>query len=311
MPDSLLPPPLAPGDTIAVFHPAGPVREPANFDSGLRLLRDLGLRVRHHPPSGSGPDYLAAADEERLRELHRLWADEEVKGLIAARGGYGCLRLVAQLDFSFMGRHPKWLIGFSDLSVLLNALYQQTGMIGLHGPVVTSLARMDRRALEIFKEQLGGIFRPMASIPGLEVLRGGPGQGTLIGGNLTSLVHMIGTPWQPSFDTAVLFLEDTGEAEYKLDRMLTQLFCCGLLDNLAGLILGNFDPGHDDRLETIRRNELVWNRVLELSSNRSYPVWGGFPAGHRGGQYPLPIGMAGVMNSDSGSLEFFPPGSAG
>ncbi len=304
---TLLPPPLKPGDTIGIFYPAGPVRDPARLESGLRILRDFGLTVRHTPPSGTGPDFLAAKDEERVREFHGLWADPEVKALMAARGGYGCLRLMGLLDFSFIAAHPGWLIGFSDLSVLLNGIATRTGLIGLHGPVVTTLARMDRDALDLFREQLSGKFRPHTGIPGLEILRSGIGHGPIIGGNLTSLVHMLGTPWQPSFAGSLLFLEDTGEPEYRLDRMLTQLSCCGLLDNLAGLILGNFDPGHDDRLETIRRNEQVWTRVLELTKTKKFPVWGGFPAGHQGGQYPLPLGMEAVMDSLTGSLEFLPP----
>jgi muramoyltetrapeptide carboxypeptidase len=303
----VLPPPLRPGDSVGVFYPAGPVRDQACFDAGMAILRDMGLLVRHAPPAGSGPDYLAADDATRLQELHGLWADDSIRALVAARGGFGCLRIAGALDFDFISSHPKWLIGFSDLTVLLNAVSSRTGLITMHGPVVTTLSTLQGRAMEIFQEMLAGRFRPFSQIPGLEILRGGIAGGPLIGGNLATLVHCIGTPWLPDFNGAVLFLEDTGEPEYKIDRMLTQLSCCGLLDGLSGLVLGNFDPGHDDRLEIIRRNEQVWNRVLELTQAHTYPVWGGFPAGHQGEQYPLPIGMDAVMNSLNGSLEFMPP----
>ena len=304
--EPLLPPRLKAGDTIGVFHPAGPIEDLAAFESGLHILREFGLQVRHHHPDDSGPAYLAAKDEERVRELHTLWADEEVKALITARGGYGCLRIINNLDQDFLRSHPKMLIGFSDLTVLLNGIFTKTGLITLHGPGVTSLPRIENVSLDHFREQLAGKFRSYTNISGLEILRATPGQGHLIGGNLTTLAHLIGTPWQPKFAGNILFLEDTAEPEYKLDRMLTHLSCCGLLDNLSGLILGVFDPGHDDSLEMIRLSEQIWNRVLELTRSTSYPIWGGFPAGHQRNNYPLPIGMETVMDSITGTLDFLP-----
>ncbi len=295
---------LHPGDTIGVFHPAGPIRNPAAFETGLQILRELGLQIRHHSPDNSGPDYLAAGDKQRVRELHALWADEEVKGLIAARGGYGCLRLTGQLDLDYIRRHPKWLIGFSDLTVLLNGISAKTGLITMHGPVVSSLPRLDSRSMDSFREQLGGTFTQYSRIPGLEILRSGTGEGHLTGGNLTTLTHLIGTPWQPVFAGSILFLEDTAEPAYKLDRMLTHLSCCGLLANISGLILGAFDPGHDDRLETIRLNEHIRERVLELTALSNYPIWGGFPVGHQRQNHPLPVGMDAVMDSAAGRLTF-------
>ena len=238
MADPILPPRLRAGDSIGVFHPAGPIQDPAAFESGLHILRELGLQVRHYYPDGSGPDYLAAGDEERIRELHKLWADDEVKALIAARGGYGSLRIINQLNLDFLRSHPKWLIGFSDLTVLLNGIFTKTSLITMHGPMVSSLPRLDGVSMDSFREQLGGKFRDCTNITELEILRGNTGQGCLIGGNLTTLTHLIGTPWQPRFAGSILFLEDTAEPGYKLDRMLTHLSCCGLLDNLSGLILG-------------------------------------------------------------------------
>ena len=302
----ILPPRLKAGDTIGVFHPAGPIEDLAAFESGLHILRKIGLQVRYHHPDDSGPDYLAACDKERVRELHTLWADDEVKGLITARGGYGCLRIINNLDQDFVRSHPKLLIGFSDLTVLLNGIFTKTGLITLHGPGVTSLPRIENVSLDHFREQLAGKFRSYTNISGLEILRPTMGQGHMIGGNLTTLAHLIGTPWQPQFAGNILFLEDTAEPGYKLDRMLTHLSCCGFLDNLSGLILGVFDPGHDDSLEMIRLSEQIWNRVLELTRSTSYPIWGGFPAGHQRDNYPLPIGMEAVMDSTTGTLEFLP-----
>ena len=303
---AILPSPLRPGDTVGIIHPAGPVRDEEGFAKGLQILRDLGLNVRCEPPNGSGPDYLAANDQQRLAELHRLWADEEVKALIAARGGYGCLRLISRLDWDFLRARPKWLLGFSDLTVLLNGVFAQTGFVTLHGPMISTLARADRLSFDRFREVLAGKFQPCVRPADMEILRGGFGQGRLIGGNLTTLCHLLGTPWQPQTAGCILFIEDTAEPLYKIDRMLTHLACAGLLDNLSGLLIGLFDPGHDDRLEMLRLNEQVWQRVLELTSAAKYPVWGGFPVSHQQQNYTLPIGMEAVLNSFSGSLEFLP-----
>ncbi|MCI5223179.1 MAG: LD-carboxypeptidase [Candidatus Electrothrix sp. AR4] len=302
----VLPSPLRPGDTIGVVYPAGPVRNAATLEQGLRILRDLGLRVRHYRPENGDAEYLAADDRHRLLELHRFWADDEVKALIATRGGYGCLRIMKDLDLKLLRSKPKWLIGFSDLTVLLNGISAETGLVTLHGPMVTSLPRADKHSFQHFKEILGGRFHPIPPPADLEILRPGIGQGRLTGGNLTTLTHLIGTPWQPRFADSILFIEDTAESVYKLDRMLTHLFCCGLLDNLAGLILGVFDPGHDDRLEILRLNEQIWKRVLELTASLQYPVWGGFPVGHQRENLSLPIGMEAMMNSITGTLNFLP-----
>lgn len=306
----VLPPRLLPGGTVGILYPSGPIRDARALAKGLEVLRDLGLQVRHSYPEGSGPDYLAADDRQRLAELHRLWADEEVQVLIAARGGYGCLRLLSRLDFGFLRARPKWLLGFSDLTVLLNTVSARCGLVTLHGPMISTLARADHLSFERFRAALRGEFLPCARPAGLEILRGGLGQGRLTGGNLTTVCHLMGTPWQLRTEGKILFLEDTAEPLYKIDRMLTHLACGGLFDHLAGLILGLFDPGHDDRLETLRLNEQVWQRLLELVSQARFPVWGGFPAGHQQQNVTLPVGMEAVMNSFSGALEFLPQSCA-
>jgi muramoyltetrapeptide carboxypeptidase len=279
------------------------VRDYADFEAGLKLLKNLDLQIRHVQPDNSGPDYLAADDTKRVEEIHKLWADDTVKGLMAARGGYGCLRIIDQLDLSLLSRKPKWLIGFSDLTVLLNGIYRQTGLITLHGPVVTSLPRLDKKSLAVFTSLLcGNYFSQYEHITDLEILRYGQARARLSGGNLATITHLIGTKWQPDFSGTLLFLEDTAEPAYKLDRMLTHLAASGVFDNLSGLILGFFDPGHDDRVETLRLNEHIWNRTLELCSTKGYPIWGGFPVGHQQNNYALPIGMEAVMDSATGSL---------
>ena len=298
----ILPPRLQRGDTLGLLCPAGPVREMRHLQAGIQLIMDMGFVVKVRGPSEPGEGYLADSDARRADNLHALWADEEVKAVLAIRGGFGCLRLIDRLDFELFQRHPKLLIGFSDVTVLLNGLLQQSGLVTFHGPMASSLVRCDEQSIASFFSLLTGDFSEPIKPKGLEILRsGGTGQGRLIGGNLTTLVHLLGTPWDRNWDDCILLLEDTGESLYRLDRMLTQLALAGRLERLAGLLLGTFDPGSDNQLATLRLQEAVWARVMELAGP-GYPVWANFPIGHQGRNVTLPIGMEAVMESGTGTL---------
>lgn len=295
-----VPPPLRRGDCIGLFAPAGPVRDQARVEAGIRILAEMGYQTRllRHP--ANGPDYLAGDDQTRAGELHALWQDREVKALMALRGGFGCLRLMAHLDFPLLQQRPLHLIGFSDVTVLLNAISQHADLVTIHGPVVTTLAATDRFSLQSLAELLAGDLHDYALPRRTEVLRPGQGTGILRGGNLATLTHLLGTPWDIPWDGALLFFEDTGEPMYRIDRMLTQLFCAGRLRNLAGLVLGTFD--HRESPDQSAFQEQVWQRVLELTRETAYPIVGGFPVGHLVHNYPLPIGAAATLDTRRGRL---------
>lgn len=291
-----MPPRLRRGDTIGLWCPAGPVRDAERLRAGIRLIEDLGFAVKLRGPHMPGDGYLADSDERRTEHLHGLWSDEEVKALLAIRGGYGCLRMIGMLDWELFRRQPKFLVGFSDVTVLLNTLVNRAGLVAIHGPMATTLARSGEQGLVSLFAMLTGGFEKRVRAKGLEVLRGGTGQGRLVGGNLTTLAHMLATPWESSWDGCIVVLEDTGEPLYRLDRMLTHLALAGRLDRLAGLVLGDFDAG-DDQLASLRLQESVWSRVLELAPP-GYPIWARFPVGHRERNLALPFGMEAVMESN-------------
>jgi len=303
----LLPRPLQPGDTLGLFSPAGPVRDISRLEAGITALEEMGFRIKtgsFQITTGSAltshiaeQDYLAASDQQRAEELHTLWMDDEVQALMAVRGGYGCLRLLDRLDFSIFQARPKWLIGFSDLTVLLAANYTTAQLIGLHGPVITSLAECDPAARACLARLLQGDFRPYDLGNTIRVLRPGHGRGRLVVGNLTTLCHLIGTPWDVDLTGAILVLEDTGEAMYRLDRLLTHLALAGRLEKLAGLILGTFDCGPLLSAEDPLRQQLI-SRVEALTSRYSYPLWSDFPLGHRGQNLAIPYGMEAEMDSN-------------
>lgn len=301
-----LPPPLKQGDTIGLFCPAGPARDEQRLRGGIELIRAMGFAVRVSGPTASGTGgYLADTDKHRVAHLEALWRDEEVKAILAVRGGFGCLRLLDRLDWSVFQRCPKFLAGFSDVTVLLNTLLHRAELVSIHSPVVTSLVRSDKAsATTLFSLLTGGMAQAIRP-RGLEILRGGIGTGRLVGGNLTSLVHLLATPWDHAWDKCILLLEDTNEPLYRLDRMLTQLALAGRLQRLAGLLLGTFDSGRDDSTGNHRLQEGVWNRIMELAGS-DYPIWAAFPVGHREQNIALPIGMEAVMDSAAGALFFSP-----
>ena len=305
--ETLLPSPLKKGDTIGLVAPAGPVREHEPFADGIRLLREMGFQVKYNRDLiASQEGYLAAADRERADDFNRLWADEEVKALLCVRGGYGCLRMIEMLDMDLIRQRPKMLIGYSDITVLLNVICKETGLVTFHGPVLSSLTHSDRQSIDTFFQTLTG--RPASAVKpdNLEILLPGNATGTLRGGNLATLVHLIGTPYEIPWDRTLLIIEDVGEAPYRVDRMLTQLKKAARLDRLSGLILGTFTDESANGDGTMDY-ESIWNRTLELVGEQNIPVWANFPVGHTARNTMLPIGIEAEMDSASGTLKFLGP----
>ncbi|MDH4319626.1 MAG: LD-carboxypeptidase [Desulfobulbaceae bacterium] len=296
----LFPPPLRPGDTIGIFSPAGPVRDPKKVDKSLCLLREAGFEVVTGTRTGCDVEYLAASDEQRAAELTELWNDPTIHALIAVRGGYGCLRMMDRLDWNLAARHPKLLIGFSDLTALLNTLYARSGLISVHGPVLSTLSTSSEQTRRHFLALLSGEIPIYELGRQINIQRPGKAQGPVLGGNLTTLVHLLATPWDFSWDGAILVLEDTGEELYRIDRMLTQLQLAGKFERLNGLILGDFDrAGRGNPVSDRELALAVSRRVLELTTHLDFPIWQSFPVGHGADNLPFFIGMNGFMDSSN------------
>jgi muramoyltetrapeptide carboxypeptidase len=306
MTDPLIPPPISPGDIIGIIAPSGQIQDRLRFDSGVRVLRELGFVVRFPPTLWPGSGYFADTDRKRADEFNRTWADPEVKALMAARGGFGCLRMLDDIDLMQIRRNPKLLVGFSDITILHSYLQQETGLVSLHGPVLTSLASSGRVAVERFFYSLTGDWAKAIKWKNIEILRGGKqSKGILTGGNLSSIISLLGTPFQPRWREKIVFLEDTAEPLYRIDRMLTQLYYAGMLKDIKGLILGDFSLGKDrDHLINLRHHEAIWQRALELTAQIDIPVWGGFPVGHSPDNLCLPMGAPAIMDSDMTTLRF-------
>lgn len=305
----LIPPPLSKGDTIGIVAPAGRLVDKERFVSGIKILQEMGFAVKFPRDLWPGLEYLADSDENRGDEFNRLIGDPEVKALMALRGGYGCLRMIDKIDLAQVVAHPKMLVGFSDLTILQNFLYDRTGLLTLHGPVVTSLGQASQAACERLVRCLTGKWSDTLTPRMLEILQDGPAvTAPLIGGNLASLVTLLGTRYDFSWDDKILFLEDVNEPPYRIDRMLTQLQLAGKLEKIAGLLIGDFS-GTESADSSARRRylESIWQRVLELCGNRRIPIWGNFPSGHCQHSLTLPLGALARMEGKNHRL-LFPTG---
>jgi muramoyltetrapeptide carboxypeptidase len=298
----ILPHPLNKGDCIGLVAPAGSLISKNKFSSGVQSLEKQGFRVKFNHKLLNAKGYLAGSDLERAEEFNRLWSDPEIKGLIAARGGYGSMRIVDLIDMRQIRKHPKILIGFSDLTVLLNAIFQKTDLITFHGPVVTTLAGIDKLSYRSFINVLTHKSPPFIKPVNLKILKDGNARGVLRGGNLTTLVHTIATPYEIPWHQTVLFIEDIGESPYRLDRLLTHLSYAGRLQKIKGLILGTFTD--DENKENAQMQRTVRKRVMELLAEYDIPIWANFPVGHSPRNITLPLGIEVEMDSYEKMLRF-------
>ena len=301
-----IPKPLQPGDCIGVIAPAGQIQDTTALQQGISILKDMGFEVKVPRNLWPGTGYLADTDTNRAIEFHKMWADPDISALLALRGGFGSLRLLPFLNPDDIKKEQKLLIGFSDITILHCALHQTNNLISLHGPVLTNLSSINSDSRQRFYASLTGNWDKSLKFNQVEVLRDGPPvHGKLIGGNLCSLMSIVSTPIDLDWKGNILFLEDVGEPLYKLDRMFTQLWHCGKINQPAGIILGDFSPNDGlDSLERIRFHEEIWKRVLELTKSGGMPIWGNFPIGHGKGNMTLPHGADALLDSSKVTLSF-------
>ncbi len=273
-------PPLSSGDVVRIVAPAGPF-DPESLERGLAVLRNrFGLRPRMRSDLGARRGYLAGDDARRMAEWSEAVADPEARAIWCARGGYGAMRILADLEIAGLLRSPKLVIGFSDVTAI-HARLNQAGLVTVHGPVVTQVGRLPEDALAPLEALLFG--RALEGYPGTGVIRPGRASGPLLGGSLTLLAHLCGTPHLPAFAGAVLFLEDVGEKPYRLDRYLTQLRLAGQLEGLAGVAVGQITTCDEPGQSGI---EVVRAEVARLG----IPAVEGIPSGHEDRNLPLPLG---------------------
>lgn len=283
---------LQPGDSIGVIAPASAPYDQQRFAKGCQHLKQCGYRLEKTRPSYTPHGYLSGTDAERLDELNSMLRRPDLKAIFCARGGYGTLRLLSGVDYLAAAKHPKLVVGYSDITALQLALYKKSGLISLSGPMIASnWADIDPASEELFWVLAKG-KAPYDVVPTDQTqpvgLQEGAAEGPLVGGNLTVLTRLLGTPYFPPLENAILFIEDVGEPPYRIDGMLAQLRLAGVLKQLNGLILGRFT----ESTSAANRPSLPLNDVLTTYSRFvNGPVIASFAYGHCHPMTSLPIGV--------------------
>jgi muramoyltetrapeptide carboxypeptidase len=289
---------LEPGQDIGIIAPAGPVN-PDTLRSGIEILIGLGFKpvLGSHLYNEEG--YLAGDDISRLEDIHEMIGNKEIKAIFCARGGYGCTRLLEKLDYSLIRRNPKIIMGFSDITALLISIWGKTGLITFHGPLVAGLKNDSKSNAKHVVDLLGGEGGLSIGLESADAFSAGEAEGILVGGNLSLIIHLIGTSYLPSLDGSILFLEEKGEAPYRLDRMLTHLHQSGMIKNIKGLIIGSLvECGGKKEIEQVLNN---------CCSDLNIPIVYGGPFGHGDKNMVLPVGVKAKFDTRKMLLNIIEP----
>ncbi|MGB4843815.1 MAG: LD-carboxypeptidase [Ferruginibacter sp.] len=282
-----IPPYLKKGDTIGITCPAGyMVAEKAQ--TCINTLQSWGFEVMVGKTLGSkSKTYFSGTDEQRRDEMQAMLDDENINAILCGRGGYGIGRIIDQLDFTKFKKKPKWIIGFSDVTVLHSHLFKKVKVASLHSPMAAAFNDGENEYIRSFQNAIKGKKAKYSCKPH-PLNKNGMATGQLVGGNLSLLAHLTGTPDDINTQNKILFIEDIGEQLYNVDRMLYQLKRSGKLKSLAGLIIGGFTDMEDTERPFGKKINAVINDII---AEYNYPVCFGFPVSHNKENYALKVGV--------------------
>jgi muramoyltetrapeptide carboxypeptidase len=309
------PPRLRQGDVVGRVEPAWFTADAFDLQQVMATVRAMGLVPRPAPHLLSRYGYLAGRDEERAGDLNAMFADREVKAIFAVRGGWGCARVLPHLDWDRIRANPKLLIGFSDITALHLALAARTDCPSIHGPTAASAwgaLSWDSFRRLVFNAETPTWRSPegtddrLAQRSAIRTFRPGRASGPLLGGNLTVLSSLVGTPYLPSFDGAILFIEDTDEAQYRIDRMLTQLSLAGILGRVAGVVFGQCTDcvaRNSSSIGGFTLSEVLDQHLTPLN----VPAFQGALFGHIENQFSIPVGIRAEIDATEGTIRMLEP----
>ena len=305
----LLPMPLAKGDTIGLVSPSSATDDSFNLQLARESMEALGFQVKTGAHYGARRGHLAGTDAERAGDLNAMFADKTIKAIVCTRGGSGAARLLPLLDYDRIRRNPKVMLGYSDITALHSAIQAKTGLVTFHGQIGSGSwnafnadqfrrVLLDRELVEYRnKADIGDDLVQRQNRT--RTLRGGKARGELIGGNLTVLTALAGSPYLPDFDGKILFLEDVGEAPYRIDRMFSTLKLMGALDKVSGFIFGectDCKPG--DGYGSLTLEQIFDDYITPLK----IPAYRGAMIGHIREQFIVPVGGMVELDADAGSF---------
>jgi muramoyltetrapeptide carboxypeptidase len=302
---------LRQGDTVALIAPASAPEDPQAIDRSIALLERKGFNVKLGRNARKRLGYLAGTDRERAGDLMAAFADRGLKGIYCLRGGYGTARLLPMLDYNVIRTNPKVFVGFSDITSLHCAFVSKANLLTFHGPMVASylikkdFPRYSREKLFdlITKPVAPGSIRRGYTDQTVKILRRGSAKGQLIGGNLSVLCALIGTPYEPEFRGRIIYLEELEEKPYRIDRMLTHLANAGVFEKVAGVAMGVCIDCEDPKANRAKGFRQSLEDVLRDRLGRlGVPVVVGLPFGHGPHNAALPVGGQAVLDAEKGDL---------
>lgn len=316
MPKHIKPARLHSGDTVALISPAS--RSPDKKDIALakERLEKLGLKVTLGKYVNARDGYFAGSDQQRADDVNHMFSNPNIKAIFAVRGGWGCARILKHLDFDIIANNPKILVGFSDITTLLIAINKRTGLITFHGPMAAlpcPAFTVDYLKKVLFNAEAAVFRNPnntksnvnidlIQTSNSIEVINPGIATGKLIGGNLTILMSLIGTPYAPEWDNKILFVEEVNEPIYRIDRMLEQLQQADVLNKLQGFIFGSCINCHADK------NGFTLSEILaHYFKNTDIPTYMGAMIGHQSEVFTLPQGLSVELNANNGTIKMLAP----
>lgn len=294
-----VPPYLQNGDTIGMVCPAGfmPFEK---AQTCINSLQNWGYKVKVGKTVGNRYNYFSGTDKERLSDVQQMLDDTDIKAILCARGGYGLSRIIDEIDFTLFRQHPKWIIGYSDITVLHAHLFSTLKIASLHAPMAAAFndGGFNNEYVQSLQKALCG-EQLMYNCEPNQLNKTGFAQGYLLGGNLALLAHIVGSASDINTTGAILFIEDVGEYIYNIDRMLLQLKRAGKLSHLAGLVVGSFTEMKDT---VIPFGETVYNVIFDKVKDYHYPLCFNFPVGHTDKNYCLKHGVQHKLHIDNNKL---------
>jgi muramoyltetrapeptide carboxypeptidase len=306
---------LKKGDTIAIVSPGSYITEQEKEES-INNIRELGFNVIYSDRLMQKNGYFSATDKERAADLNEMFKRNDVKGIICARGGYGCARILPYLDYDLIENNPKPLIGFSDVTALHYAIYKNCNLVTFHGPVsISTFSKFSVKnfedvlmnptfELDLMNSETDNNYNPY----GITVISGGTAEGKLIGGNLTLAVSLIGTEYDIDYSGKIIFLEEFLEEPYRIDRMLTQMIQAGKFDDAKGIALGVFKLCESDKTNPSFSSSYTLMEVLkDRLGNLGIPVIYGLSFGHVVDKFTLPLGINAELNTNNQELKLLEP----
>jgi len=316
-PGTLKPARLQVGDTVGLVTPATAMYQQDEVDIARESLEGLGLTVEIGQHVRDRHGSLGGQDADRAADINRFFADTTVKAILPTRGGWGTARLLPLLDYDLIRRNPKILMGFSDITALLNGIHARTGLVTFHGP--NAGGRWDQFSVDyvrrvLFQGESVSFENPKSTADRnvltqienrVRVITPGQATGRLLGGNLTVLTAILGSPYVPDFEDSILFLEDVGEQWYRVDRMMTTLKLAGILPKIRGFVFGTCnecEPGSG--FASLTPEDIFKDHIAPLG----VPAWSGAMIGHGHAQWTLPVGARVSIDAGAGTITMAEPG---